>query len=455
MLEPPSPAQCSSDTSRITIDEAIPRRPPSDNDPTTWSPRRKWLYTLLVGLTMFNGSFASTAPNGAGEHIVRHFALTDEEFVLISTSFVGGCVAGPIVWAPLSEVYGRRVVNLASMMLYALINIGCALAPNKAVLFVCRLLAGTFASSAFSNAAAVVTDLFAPKDRSNPMIIASLAPLLGPSVGPLFGAAVTSRLPWPFVFWLLGALGLVLEVALLCLPETYLPVITNRGNPQPSEKASRSFMRKVLTFCIVILGRPESMDWTLYTVSKLFRASDTGQVANVIPTREPAGFTFLPLALGGVLAALAMPLCDRFYVQRFRSARSHVPEARLLSTFLVSPLVAAGLLWAGWLGRDSIPYTVTMLAGLPIGAAMTLVFQGWVGYLGDCYRLYSSSAIAATVIGRVPLATHQMHEKLGGVCYLYTMLAGLALLTTPAPFLIFHYGERLRSRSMYRTPGSS
>ncbi len=259
MLEPPSPAQCSSDTSRITIDEAIPRRPPSDNDPTTWSPRRKWLYTLLVGLTMFNGSFASTAPNGAGEHIVRHFALTDEEFVLVSTSFVGGCVAGPIVWAPLSEVYGRRVVNLASMMLYALINIGCALAPNKAVLFVCRLLAGTFASSAFSNAAAVVTDLFAPKDRSNPMIIASLAPLLGPSVGPLFGAAVTSRLPWPFVFWLLGALGLVLEVALLCLPETYLPVITSRGNPQPSEKASRSFMRKVLTFCIVVLGRPVSV----------------------------------------------------------------------------------------------------------------------------------------------------------------------------------------------------
>jgi MFS family permease len=145
------------------------------------------------------------------------------------------------------------------MMLYALINIGCALAPNKAVLFVCRLLAGTFASSAFSNAAAVVTDLFAPKDRSNPMIITSLAPLLGPSVGPLFGAAVTSRLPWPFVFWLLGALGLVLEVALLCLPETYLPVITSRGNPQPSEKASRSFMRKVLTFCIVVLGRPVSV----------------------------------------------------------------------------------------------------------------------------------------------------------------------------------------------------
>lgn len=34
-----------------------------------------------------------------------------------------------------------------------------------------------------------------------------------------------------------------------------------------------------------------------------------------------------------------------------------------------------------------------MLAGVPIGAAMVLVFQGWIGYLGDCYRLYSSSAV--------------------------------------------------------------
>ncbi|GAC97775.1 multidrug transporter [Pseudozyma hubeiensis SY62] len=87
---------------------------------------------------------------------------------------------------------------------------------------------------------------------------------------------------------------------------------------------------------------------------------------------------------------------------------------------------------------------------------MVLVFQGWIGYLGDCYRLYASSAIAATVIGRslsgatIPLCTHQLHEKLGGMAYLYTMLAGLVLLTTPIPFVVLRYGERLRARSMYK-----
>ncbi len=81
-------------------------------------------------------------------------------------------------------------------------------------------LGSAFASSAFSNAAAVITDLFAPPDRARPMIVASLAPLLGPCFGPLFGALVSSELRWPFVFWLLGAIGLLFTAALFCVPET-------------------------------------------------------------------------------------------------------------------------------------------------------------------------------------------------------------------------------------------
>ncbi len=45
-----------------------------------------------------------------------------------------------------------------------------------------------------------------------------------------------------------------------------------------------------------------------------------------------------------------------------------------------------------------------MLAGIPIGAAMVLVFQGWISYLGDCYRLYSSSAVGAFLRARNALS---------------------------------------------------
>ena len=244
------------------VNEATPLQPATTVDPAAWSARRKWLCTVVVGLTMFNGSFASTAPNGAGSRIVQQYALSNEEMVFIATSFVGGCVAGPLLWAPLSEIYGRRPVFLSSTLLYTAINVGCAMAPTKTVLFVCRFLAGVFASSAFSNAAAVITDLFPPADRARPMIVASLAPLLGPCFGPLFGAGVSLHLRWPFVFWLLGAIGLLLEAALFCVPETYLPVIAAKtkdsSKPEQGNQTHVPQRHTIRTFLVTNLARPVS-----------------------------------------------------------------------------------------------------------------------------------------------------------------------------------------------------
>lgn len=254
--------------------ELTPLQHPNTIDPTTWPIHHKWIYTILVGLTMFNGSFASTAPNGSGPHMVQQFGLSNEEMVFIATSFVGGCVAGPIVWAPLSEIYGRRITFLTSMLFYTITNIGCALAPTKAVLFACRFVDGVFASSAFSNAAALITDLFSPVDRAKPMIVASLAPLLGPCFGPLFGAGVSSKLRWPFVFWLLGAIGLVLQVVLFFLPETYAPVIARRCKPKEAVVAKVSWRTKARNFVVLNLGRPvslhqQTLSWVLELTSNL------------------------------------------------------------------------------------------------------------------------------------------------------------------------------------------
>nr|CDI55932.1 related to TPO3-Polyamine transport protein [Melanopsichium pennsylvanicum 4] len=333
-----------SESQNAATNYATPSQALAACDPTAWSSRRKWIYTILVGLTMFNGSFASTAPNGAGIRIVHQYGLSNEELVFVAASFVGGCVAGPLFWAPLSEIYGRRIVTLTSTLLYALSNIGCALAPNKATLFSCRMLAGAFASSAFSNAAAVITDLFPPADRAKPMIVASLAPLLGPCFGPLFGAVISRSLGWPFVFWLLGAIGLILEAALFCLPETYLPVISARYGPKESIASTHPYWKqKVRTFLIINLGRPLFSG----SIDSDFRTNRerTLDVAHAGFNRMlAASITFLPMGLGGAIAAALLPLCERYYVFKCRSAGGPVPEARLLPTFFVAPLVATGLL---------------------------------------------------------------------------------------------------------------
>lgn len=50
------------------------------------------------------------------------------------------------------------------------------------------------------------------------------------------------------------------------------------------------------------------------------------------------------MALGGILAALLLPLCERYYVRQCKAAGMPVPEAKLLPSFFAPPLVAVGLL---------------------------------------------------------------------------------------------------------------
>jgi MFS transporter, DHA1 family, multidrug resistance protein len=103
------------------------------------------------------------------------------------------------------------------------------------------------------------------------LIVVSLAPLLGPCFGPLFGSGVSSDLQWPFAFWLLGVIGLVLEVALFFLPETYVPVITARTKPKEAIPSQDTWRQRARAFFVVNLGRPVSIRIRLSTGK---RASD-------------------------------------------------------------------------------------------------------------------------------------------------------------------------------------
>jgi len=74
----------------------------------------------------------------------------DEEFgntsqilsALTVSIFVLGYVIGPLILAPMSEIYGRRVVLTYANVFFCVWQIGCALSPNISSLIVFRFLAG-------------------------------------------------------------------------------------------------------------------------------------------------------------------------------------------------------------------------------------------------------------------------------------------------------------------------
>lgn len=83
--------------------------------------------------------------------------------ILTTSLFLCGYILGPILWAPISEIYGRRPVFIGTMLAFALCEIGDAMGKNIETILIFRFLGGTFAASPLTNCGGVIAGEFSPK----------------------------------------------------------------------------------------------------------------------------------------------------------------------------------------------------------------------------------------------------------------------------------------------------
>ena len=65
-----------------------------------------------------------------------------------------------MVWAPLSEQYGRRDITISSFAMFSVFTMACALSPNWGGFISFRLLTGIFASGPIATAAGIFADIY-------------------------------------------------------------------------------------------------------------------------------------------------------------------------------------------------------------------------------------------------------------------------------------------------------
>jgi Na+/melibiose symporter-like transporter len=95
-------------------------------NPKNWSKARRWYFTGVVNLLMVSATVASSGPSGCFAGISEHFHKSQVETGLVITLYLLGFVAGPLVWAPLSEFYGRKIIFLGTFSGYFAFNFLCA-----------------------------------------------------------------------------------------------------------------------------------------------------------------------------------------------------------------------------------------------------------------------------------------------------------------------------------------
>jgi MFS family permease len=166
----------------------------------------------------------------AGEIVddLTHGESARSASIILVTIWELGEAAGPLLIAPLSEVFGRYPVLVVANSLFIGTTILAALSQNVQVFIMTRVLTGLVVVSNVLNPA-IIGDLFIPEQRGSAMSIIMLAPLIGGAVGPAIGGAVAQNWGWRQVVWMSAGLAIVCEVVLLTyFKETYKMAILKR-----------------------------------------------------------------------------------------------------------------------------------------------------------------------------------------------------------------------------------
>jgi multidrug resistance protein len=123
---------------------------------------------------------------------------------LVVSIYVLGLGAGPLVIAPLSEVYGRLICYTICNILYVIFTVACAVSTNLPMLIVFRLLAGCVGASPLAIGGGTIADLFSVEERGVAISLYTLGPVLGPAIGPVAGGFLTQAKGWRWIFWILA-----------------------------------------------------------------------------------------------------------------------------------------------------------------------------------------------------------------------------------------------------------
>lgn len=94
-----------------------------------------------------------------------------------------GYAFGPLLCAPMSELYGRLPVYHITNALFIIFTIACAVAPSLDSLIGFRFLAGAAGSAPLVLGGGSVADLYSREERGSKMALFAMGPLLGPVAG--------------------------------------------------------------------------------------------------------------------------------------------------------------------------------------------------------------------------------------------------------------------------------
>ncbi|RFU29249.1 hypothetical protein B7463_g7104, partial [Scytalidium lignicola] len=478
--EIPGPPMDAEGKKRYQLVTFLPNDP---ENPKNWSKAYKWYCTMVVAITCFVVAFCSAVITADIVGVQEEFHVSEEVGLLTITVFVVGFGVGPMVFAPLSEVIGRRLIYGSTLLLATIFVIPCAVSKNIGTLIVCRAIDGIAFSAPMTLVGGTLADLWKTEERGVPMAAFSAAPFIGPAIGPLVGGFLSDAAGWRWLYWIqLILAGVVWFVITFTVPETYAPTILAKRAKKlrketgcaehvtETELDMRPFSERLMVFLIrpfqLLFGEMIVFLISLY-MSVLYGLLYMFFVAFPIIYQEGKGYTagitglmFIPIAIGVLLSATCAPFVNRHYLYMCKKYNGNPPpEVRLIPMMVSCWFIPIGLFIFAWSSYPHLSWAGPSIGGgFPVGFGFIFLYNSANNYLVDSYQHQAASALAAKTCIRsfwgagVVLFTTQMYHRLD-YQWASSLLAFISLACCAIPFGFYFFGARIRSYSKYAYSG--
>lgn len=153
----------------------------------SWTRRHQIHGQLLTGDSYASGS----------REVAEEFHVHKQVAVLGTTLLLFGFGAGPLLFAPVSEMYGRKMAVLPTYMVAVAFTFGTAAAKDVQTIMLTRFFTGVFASAPITCSGGALSDIWNPLERGTALQFYALTVLGGPTLAPIVGGAIVyTRVSW-------------------------------------------------------------------------------------------------------------------------------------------------------------------------------------------------------------------------------------------------------------------
>jgi len=446
-----------------------------------WPIKKKIFTAAILGFTTLTAAFGSSIFSAATRVVAHEFGVGTTVGVLGTSFYVLGFATGPILWAPFSELKGRRLPLILATFGFSIFNIGVATGKDLQTILICRFFAGFFGACPLTCVAAVFSDMFNNRTRGMAITIFSMTVFTGPLLAPFLGGFIilNKDMGWRWTAYIVAIMGFIAFILnFLFLSESYPPEILvakaaelrrrtkNWGIHAKQEEIEidfRELMEKnfsrpirMLTSEPIVLLLSIYMAF-IYGLLYLFLTAYPLVFQGVHHMNlGVGGLPFFGMICGQLSAGLFIFIRQPSYQKKLAANNDiPIPEWRLPEVIIGGACFAVGIFWFGWTGyNESIHWIVPTLSGLLIGFGLLSIFLQALNYLVDAYLMFAASAIAAntflrSIFGAVfPLFAQQMFQGMG-IQWAATLLGCVAVVLVPVPVWFYLRGAKIRQNSKF------